>query len=207
MPLVMLSSRRMLTSFHAGYCGSHLPIVSSMDSFAGSLQFQDHGGSKGLRRAAHLEQCVLAHRRILWRGADFPGERLDRRARVAEADVGGNAGDLFRHRPFRDPCFQGRLDLRGPACAPPACGRRREERHAQCDRQCDQAAANLHHALPRPWMVSNVASRLPTSTFVNARFRPDARCSLSPAIVPLGWVPDAGRRQRIQPLSTDALAP
>jgi len=32
-PLVMLRRRRMVTSFHAGYSGSHLPSVSSIDSF------------------------------------------------------------------------------------------------------------------------------------------------------------------------------
>ena len=32
MPLVMFSRRRMLTSPQAGYCGSHVPTVSSSDS-------------------------------------------------------------------------------------------------------------------------------------------------------------------------------
>src|SRR5579871_5845015 len=32
MPLVMFSSRRMETCRQAGYCGSHLPIVSLIDS-------------------------------------------------------------------------------------------------------------------------------------------------------------------------------
>ena len=32
-PLVMLRRRRMVTSFHAGYSGSHSPSVSSIDSF------------------------------------------------------------------------------------------------------------------------------------------------------------------------------
>jgi hypothetical protein len=32
MPLVMLSSRLMVMFFHAGYCGSHFPTVSSIDN-------------------------------------------------------------------------------------------------------------------------------------------------------------------------------
>ena len=40
MPLVMLSSWRIVTALQAGYCGSHLPTVSSIESapFASNLR-------------------------------------------------------------------------------------------------------------------------------------------------------------------------
>ena len=49
--------------------------------------------------------------RILRIGSSFAGERLDRRAGIAEADVSGHACDFFRRRPLHNPGLQRRLDL------------------------------------------------------------------------------------------------
>ncbi len=73
MPLVMLSKRRMLTSFQAGYCGSHLPILSSRDSFP-AAQFQDRRGVNDFE-VPPVWNNVSCAPGVLWQAPTFPANR------------------------------------------------------------------------------------------------------------------------------------
>src|SRR4051794_1886680 len=94
------------------------------------------------------EECALANGGILRIGADLPGKRLDRRARVAEADITGNGRDFLRPSPFRYPCVQSCLDTRSAACLRLHPGRRQEGR-SNSEKKRNGAVAKLHHVLPR----------------------------------------------------------
>ena len=99
----------MLTSPQAGYCGSHLPTVSSIESSPFGLELQDHRGGKGLRGAAHGEEGVLVDRRIVGAAAGPAGERLDVRARGGEADIGGDARHPLDRGALGQPAVERRL--------------------------------------------------------------------------------------------------
>ncbi len=96
----------MVTSFHAGYSGSHLPSVSSIESLPCRFELKDHRDGERLRRAPHLVKRVLVDRPRVGLAACSAGEGFDRGAGVAEADIGGDAGDLFERGLRREPVIE-----------------------------------------------------------------------------------------------------
>ena len=70
---------------------------------ARSFELQDHRCGERLRRASHLVKRVLVDWPRVWVAANLAGKGLDRRPGSAEADVSGDAGDLFDRRTRRKP--------------------------------------------------------------------------------------------------------
>jgi hypothetical protein len=86
---------------------SHMPSqsVRSLWAMSGLQKYVRHS----LRGASHLVKRVLVDGSCAGVAAHLPGEGLDRRPGSAEADIGGDAGDLFDRRPRRN-CVNCRLN-------------------------------------------------------------------------------------------------
>ncbi len=77
---------------------------------AGGLKLRDHGCAEGFRCAPHLEERVSSHGRVVRLASRLSGKSLNRRTRIAEADVGRDPGDLLDRRAVFEPRLQHRLD-------------------------------------------------------------------------------------------------
>ena len=84
----------MVTSRHAGYCGSQRPIVSSSPSLPAASNFQDQRGGERFGVAADLEQRVGAD----WLGVGEPvraGKNREDRMAAATMPACNAAPDSF----------------------------------------------------------------------------------------------------------------
>src|SRR5262249_13847952 len=101
--------------------------------FSRRLELEDHCYGERLRGASHLVKRVLVDGSCVGVAAYLPGEGLDRRPSSAEADIGGDAGDLFDRRPRRKPrvnCSLNSLDL-GRLGSRNGCRKDRHDRSGQ----------------------------------------------------------------------------
>ena len=159
----------------AGYWGSHFRGGRRARAFPAASSFGIMAAVKDFD-VLLIWNNVSPLGRILQIGSSFAGERLDRRAGIAEADVSGHACDFFCRRPLHNPgtpappgsvpprssrparqAPRGRARARGSRVILPACSERRfyarrtiPYGHRRCSQQ-HRLGRNRPPYLARSW--------------------------------------------------------
>src|SRR6185437_16614283 len=94
-------------------------------------------------RAPHLVERVLVDGLAVRLAARLAGEGFDGGASVAEADIGGDAGDLLDRRLLREPIIERRLHLLN-LCLLRGRSGRRKRRHADSGQDRNEPVPHCH---------------------------------------------------------------